>query len=223
MLHTDPNTFPQILQFHSYNQNVRKTPAEKILCAACDLISENGYHAFSLVAVARWAGVSFHEVASTWSSKEALLSDTLDFALNIPVFRQDEQDRLHDMSAEALKRSCKRALLGWAKANAAPRMRRLFKALAPAMAETPELFEFMSEYTEQRSASFVSLFRQAIARGIVRNDLDISDLVAISIGAIHYKICIRGDRPDAVYMNSIYDILFSVQSEVPIAANQNAI
>ena len=223
MLHTDPKSFPKNLRFYPTNENVRKTPADEIYCSVCDLISENGYYAYSLTSVARWAGVPFQDVASRWSSKEALLIETLDFVLEVPVFDHDDQDRLRTMSAEQLQRACKFALLRWAKTNSSDRMRRLFKALAVAMSEEPEFFEFMNEFTEQRSASFVSLFKQAMARGVVRNDLDISDLVAISIGAIHYKICIRGDRPDTTYMTSIYDILFSRQNDMPVAANQNAI
>ena len=223
MLHTDPKTLPQNLQFYTPNENVRKTSADEIYCSVSDLISENGYHTYSLASVARWAGVSYQEIASRWPSKDALLSDTLDFVLDIPVDDQVGQSRLRQMSAEQLERACKFALLRWAKTNTSNRMRKLFTRLTLAMSEEPEFFEFLNEYTEQRSASFVSLFKQAMAKGVVRDDLDVSDLVSIGIGSIHYKICIRGDRPDRTFMNSVYDILFSAAPETPVAANQNAI
>lgn len=156
-----------------------------ILDATLSLLAETGYGALTMEAVATRAGVGKATLYRRWPGKEQLVVDALaSLGEQVEVPRgADVRERLVVLLDTVRKRSGSRAA-------------RIFPRLISQSVDHPEL---MRRYRDQvitpRRARFRAVLEEAVAEGVVRDDVDLEHAIDLLIGPVAYRNLMAAERP----------------------------
>ncbi|MET8953771.1 TetR/AcrR family transcriptional regulator [Streptomyces sp. NPDC004393] len=160
----------------------------KILDAARGVLSEQGYPALTIEAVAAAAGVGKSTIYRWWPSKEALVADAL-----AEVFRGDEIPDLGDTHAE-LRYAVDMTIDNYANEGMAASL----PALAAGLLPHPELMrQFREAFLFRKRENIAVALRRAVQRGDLPEDLDTDLVQDIWAGTILYRRLMTGAPLDA--------------------------
>jgi AcrR family transcriptional regulator len=175
---------------------------EAIVRATLELLAEVGFERLTMEQVQRRAGVGKATIYRRWASKSELVKEAIQFfSAELPVpdtgaLRTDYAIVAAAVVAIAQDR------------NAALLMPRLLTEVS----HDPELHAiFTAQLVEPRRAVVRTLFERAIARGEVRDDVDVELVTDMLVGPVLYRFMIEGDdlRPAAERAPRVLDLLLS--------------
>ncbi len=175
---------------------------EAIVRATLELLAEVGFERLTMEQVQRRAGVGKATIYRRWASKSELVKEAIQyFSAELPVpdtgaLRTDYAIVAAAVVAIAQDR------------NAALLMPRLLTEVS----HDPELHAiFTAQLVEPRRAVVRTLFERAIARGEVRDDVDVELVTDMLVGPVLYRFMIEGDdlRPAAEGAPRVLDLLLS--------------
>ena len=153
-----------------------------IIEATLELLVEGGYGALTMEAVRTRAGVGKATIYRRWSSKEELVSDTIVFLHE--EFKTPDTGSLrgdYDALATLVRASASRS-----GASLMPRL--IGEAI-----DDPELFAiFHANLVAPRRAALRSVLERAVARGEIREGLDLELLIDLFAGPAVYRLLITG-------------------------------
>ena len=157
-----------------------------ILQAALELVVEGGLRGTTIEGIAARAGVGKATIYRRWKTKEELFSEALR-GIAIPLPDSDRGSLREDVLA----------LTAFNLEHMPRKVALLMPRLMVEAADDPELFAVMREVlVEPRRNVLKAILRRAIARGELRGDLDLEDVVDLLIGPLIYEILITGaDMP----------------------------
>ena len=171
-------------------ESPRRTPGrprseashQAIIEATLELLIEVGYGALTMEAVRTRAGVGKATIYRRWASKEELVRDAIVF-LHDDFETPDTGSLSGDYDALA---ALVRASASRGGASLMPRL------LGEAIGD-PELFAiFRANLVEPRRAALRTVLERAIARGEIREGLDLELLIDLFAGPAVYRLLITG-------------------------------
>jgi AcrR family transcriptional regulator len=159
-----------------------------ILQAALELVVEGGLQGTTIEGIAARAGVGKATIYRRWKTKEELFTEAL---RTIAV-------RLPDPDTGSLRGDIM-GVLAWNLEHMPRKAALLMPRLMVEAADDPGLFAVMREVlVDPRRDVLKAILRRAIARGELREDLDLEDVVDLLIGPLIYEILITGADMPAV-------------------------
>ncbi|MET9876958.1 TetR/AcrR family transcriptional regulator [Actinacidiphila glaucinigra] len=177
--------------------------ASKILDAARDVLSGQGYPALTIEAVATAAGVGKSTIYRWWPSKEALIADAL-----AEIFRADEIPDLGDTHAE-LRQAVDMTIDNYAKEDMAASL----PALAAGLLPHPELMaRFRETFLHRKRENIGAALRRGIERGDLPDDLDTDLVQDIWAGTILYRRLMTGSPLDADLAEHLVQLVMKASS-----------
>ena len=172
-------------------ESPRRTPGrprseashQAIIRATLELLLEAGYRSLTMEGVRARAGVGKATIYRRWSSKEQLVRDAI-VAMHDDIQAPDTgslRGDYHGMAARV------RSAAG--RAGAATLMPRLLGDVA----NDPELRAmFYDHLVEPRRAQMRAVVQRAVARGEIRDDVDIELIIDLFAGPVVYRLLITG-------------------------------
>jgi AcrR family transcriptional regulator len=190
-------------------ESPRRTPGrprseashQAIIRATLELLLESGYRALTMEGVRVRAGVGKATIYRRWSSKQELVRDAI-------VFMHDDLQAPDTGSLrgdyEGLASVVRSAASRDGVATFMPR-------LLGESANDPELHAiFYDNLVEPRRAQMRAIFRRAIARGEIRDDVDIELMIDLFAGPVIYRLLItRGDLAQLPAIGNQLDALMN--------------
>jgi AcrR family transcriptional regulator len=168
---------------------------QAIIQATLELLVENGYGSLTMEAVRTRAGVGKATIYRRWSSKEELVRDAI-------VFLHDDFDAPDTGSL----RGDYDALATLVRASASRGGATLMPRLLGEAINDPELFAiFRANLVDPRRAALRSVLERAVARGEIREGVDVELMVDLFAGPAVYRLLITGG--DMARMFSVDDQL----------------
>jgi AcrR family transcriptional regulator len=169
-----------------------------ILDAVVDVLSERGFEGLTMDAVACRAGVSRASVYRRFTGRIELLDAACRAFTPPPPEPPDTGAVRSDLIALAtsLARTVGRTDTG-----------RLFPTMLGASAAHPEVREALGRFTASRRSPSVEVIRRGVERGELAPDTDPDLLADLLVGAIVYRILIRGGRVSARRIEQTVDLL----------------
>jgi AcrR family transcriptional regulator len=172
-------------------ESPRRTPGrprseashQAIIRATLELLLEAGYRSLTMEGVRARAGVGKATIYRRWSSKEELVRDAVVF-LHDDLQAPDTGSLRGDYEGMAMR------VLGAAqRAGAATLMPRLLGDVA----NEPKLRAiFYDNLVEPRRAQMRAVLERAVARGEIRDDVDIELMIDLFAGPVVYRLLITG-------------------------------
>jgi AcrR family transcriptional regulator len=154
-----------------------------ILSAALELMATDGVYELRMDDVAARAGVGKATIYRRWSSKEELVRDAIVF-MHDDVAAPDTGSLRGDYEGLA-----SRVRSAAHRAGAATIMPRLLGETA----NDPELHAiFYDNLVEPRRAQMRAVLQRAIARGEIRDDVDVELIIDLFAGPVVYRLVITG-------------------------------
>jgi AcrR family transcriptional regulator len=172
-------------------ESPRRTPGrprseashQAIIRATLELLLEGGYRSLTMEGVRARAGVGKATIYRRWSSKEELIRDVVGFMhdnLQAPDTGSLRGD--YEGMASLVRAAARRA-------GAATLMPRLLGDVA----NDPELRAiFYDNLVEPRRAQMRAVLQRAVARGEIRDDVDIELIIDLFAGPVVYRLLITG-------------------------------
>jgi AcrR family transcriptional regulator len=152
---------------------------QAILSATLEELTEVGYEALSIEAVAARAGVGKTTIYRRWSSKDELVIAATDtIRVQVPVPNTGNlRDDLLTLARGALEVGI-----------AYPRIQQLFTRTLSEVKSKPEVFQVLVDrLIRPRIQGFIELVERAKARGEVRQDLETHLVLSIIMGPVVYE------------------------------------
>jgi AcrR family transcriptional regulator len=174
---------------------------QAIIRATLELLLESGYRSLTMEGVRARAGVGKATIYRRWSSKEELVRDAIVF-MHDDLQAPDTGSLRGDYEGMAsLVRSAAR------RAGAATFMPRLLGETA----NDPELHAiFYDNLVAPRRAQMRTILQRAMARGEIRDDVDIELMIDLFAGPVIYRLLItRGDLAQLPAINEQLDALLN--------------
>jgi AcrR family transcriptional regulator len=172
-------------------ESPRRTPGrprseashQAIIRATLELLLETGYRSLTMEAVRARAGVGKATIYRRWPSKEELVRDAI-------VFIHDDFEAPDTGSLRGDYEGMASLVLSAAhRAGAATLMPRLLGEAA----NDPELLAiFYDNLVEPRRAQMRAVLQRALARGEIRDDVDIELIIDLFAGPVVYRLLITG-------------------------------
>ena len=156
-----------------------------ILEAVVDLLSEGGYESLTMEAVACRAGVARASIYRRYAGRVELLEAACRRFAPAPPDTPDTGNVRDDLIA--LMRSLT-STIGRTDAG------RLFPAMLSASGSHPEVREALARFSASKRSPSVEIIRRGIDRGELRADTDPDLLADLLVGAIVYRLLVRGGR-----------------------------
>ena len=175
---------------------------EAIVRATLELLAEVGFERLTMEQVQRRAGVGKATIYRRWASKSELVKEAIQFfSAELPVPDTGSlKDDYATVAAAAVAIAANR--------NAALLMPRLLTEVS----HDRELHAiFTAQLVEPRRAVMRKLIERAIARGEVREDVDVELAIDMLVGPVLYRFMIEGDdlRPAAERAPRVLELLLS--------------
>ncbi|NUP44451.1 MAG: TetR/AcrR family transcriptional regulator [Streptomyces sp.] len=190
------------LVFSSGSATSGPRSAAKILNAARDVLSAQGYPALTIEAVAAAAGVGKTTIYRWWPSKEALVADAL-----AEIFRADEIPDLGDTHAE-LRQAVDMTIHNYTNEDMATAL----PALAASLLHHPELMtRFRETFLHRKRENIAAALHRGIQRGDLPDDLDTDLVQDIWAGTILYRRLMTGSSLDT----DLADHLIQLTTKAP--------
>jgi AcrR family transcriptional regulator len=159
-----------------------------ILQAALALVVEGGLRGTTIEGIAARAGVGKATIYRRWKTKEELFTE----ALRTVAFELPDPDT-------GTLRGDITGILAWNLEHMPRKVALLMPRLMVDAADDPALFTVMREVlVDPRRDLLKTILRRAVARGELREDLDLEDVVDLLIGPLIYEILITGADMPAV-------------------------
>lgn len=169
-----------------------------IVEAVRELLAEEGYASLSVERVAQRAGVSKATIYRRYPSKASLVAETLHEHKQSTVTYQDTGD---------LKGDLVRYLTAVAKAMSSDDGH-IMAGLVSELARNPELADAMrDQYIEPRRQQMLEIFRRAVERGELRDDIDPRILGDVLVGALQHRFLVTGDPLTRKVAEQIADVV----------------
>jgi AcrR family transcriptional regulator len=172
-------------------ESPRRTPGrprseashQAIIRATLELLLETGYRSLTMEGVRARAGVGKATIYRRWSSKEELVRDVV-------VFMHDDLQAPDTGSLRGdYEGMAARVRAAAQRAGAATVMPRLLGDVA----NDPELRAiFYDNLVEPRRAQMRAVLQRAVARGEIRDDVDIELIIDLFAGPVVYRLLITG-------------------------------
>lgn len=167
------------------------------LDAVVELVTEQGVGAVTMDAVAARAGVSKPAIYRRWPSKQAMLiaaAETRIGTLEVPD--------LGDVGAEL-----RELLTARLAAYLVPGTDRLLAELIGAAAESGGGQGEYAEYTERVMGETRRILERGIARGAVREDVDLRSAATLVAAPLLYRLLAERGLPDARFVDDVVDLV----------------
>jgi AcrR family transcriptional regulator len=174
---------------------------QAIIRATLELLLETGYRSLTMDAVRARAGVGKATIYRRWSSKEELVRDAIVF-MHDDIQAPDTGSVRGDFEGMAARvRSAAQ------RSGAATFMPRLLGETA----NDPELHAiFSANLVEPRRAQMRAILARAVARGEIRDDVDVELMIDLFAGPIIYRLLItRGDLAQLPALDDQLDALLN--------------
>jgi len=172
-----------------------------ILNAAVDVLTEGGFERFSVEAVASRAGVAKASIYRRFPSRVDLIvamcqafTPAAAPAIDTGEVRSDLLELLKFL-ADTL--------------NSKTETGRLMPAMLSAAKEYTEVREAMAKFSASRRRRIDDIVTRAVERGQLSPDVDADLIGDLLVGAVLYRIVIRGGRVDKRFMVGVVDGLLS--------------
>jgi AcrR family transcriptional regulator len=163
-----------------------------ILRAAFELFLERGVDGTSMEQIARGAGVGKLTVYRRWSSKEELLAQAIEAAVQEREWPSNE-----DIETGSPAEIIERVLPTSAEVAASPQFRALVSRIYGSAVSHPALMAtYWRHYIQPRRDATKSLLRRAQEEGTLAPDTDLDVLIDMLAGATTYRV-LQPDPPDA--------------------------
>ena len=190
-------------------QSPRRTPGRPrseashraIIQATLDLLLESGYRSLTMEGVRARAGVGKATIYRRWSSKEELVRDAI-------VFMHDDLQAPDTGSLRGdYEGLASRVRSAAQRAGVATLMPRLLGETA----NDPELHKILYDnLVEPRRAQMRTIVERAMARGEIRDDVDIELIIDLFAGPVIYRLLItRGDLTQLPAIDKQLDALLN--------------
>jgi AcrR family transcriptional regulator len=171
---------------------------DAILDATFELLKEVGYDALAMEAIAARAGVGKATVYRHWASKEALVAEALERfmrAIRVPDTGTTRDDLMMMMgSAVAMYRE--------------PSTHGLLSALVAAMARSERIAQAVrSGFVAARRDALRQVLERAVARGDLRQELDLELALDLLGGPLFYRALITGGPIDERLTRDVVDVV----------------
>ena len=180
--------------------------ASKILDAARDVLSAQGYAALTIEAVAAAAGVGKSTIYRWWPSKEALVADAL-----AEIFRAEEIPDLDDTQAE-LRHAVDMTIDNYANEDMAASL----PALAAGLLPHPELMaRFREAFLHRKRENIAAALHRGIQRGDLPEALDTDLVQDIWAGTILYRRLMTGSPLDTGLAEHLVQLVINCPPLLP--------
>jgi|LNFM01.1.fsa_nt_gb AcrR family transcriptional regulator len=154
---------------------------DRVLDVALEALAEQGFHGFSVPAVAERAGLNKTSVYRRWPTKTALVSAALERALGHRAQLPDTGSLREDVLAFAQ---------GAVAFVTSPVGRAVMRTLL-ADADHPEVRELAASMLREQTNGPRAIFRRAQARGELARDADVTMALTVVAGAIVHRTFIE--------------------------------
>jgi AcrR family transcriptional regulator len=181
-----------------------------ILQAALELVVEDGLQGTTIEGIAARAGVGKATIYRRWKTKQELFTE----ALRTIAFR------LPDPDTGSLRDDIV-GVIAWNLEHMPRKAALLMPRLMVEAADDPALFAVMREVlVDPRRDVLKTILRRAVARGELREDVDLEDVVDLLIGPLIYKILITGADMPAVSKLSARILDIALEGIAPTPASR---
>lgn len=162
----------------------RSAEAERaIIDAVLQMVAEHGFDGLSVEGVASRAGVGKGTIYRRWPGKEAMLVDALaSVSEDLPDVPADESVRDSLIAlVDTIRSSTQDTPAG-----------RLLPRVMSSVQQYPEVIDqYRARVVERRSQRMRDLLARGVARGELRDDLDVDVAVTLLVGPILYIVMMR--------------------------------
>jgi len=174
---------------------------EGILNAALDLITEGGFEKLSMEAVASRAGVAKATIYRRFPSKiELIVSMCQAFG---PAIQPPPDTGAFRTDLEYLVGSLNDSMCPTSDTG------RLMPSMVSAAKENAEVREAMQRFTAARRRRIYDVVKAGIERGDLRPDADPDTIGDLLVGAMMYRLIIRGGKVDKKFRTALVDGIIS--------------
>lgn len=169
---------------------------QRALQAATELLAERGYSNFSVDAVVDRTGIAKTTLYRHWPSKDGLIRAVIGQLGHSPV-PPDTGSVREDLMAYFGYR---------ARAAGTPQWNQCIPALIEAAAHQAELATGIADLTRAALQQLQLLLSRGIARGELRDDLDLELAASTLIGPIVFRRLLLQEKPDPKRISAIVDL-----------------
>ena len=171
---------------------------QEILSAALEVIAEVGYDRLTMDAVASAARASKATLYRRWSDKTTLVLDALRSVKSADRPVPDTGDLREDLIASFCGPGSLTDPAGLA----------TFTSVLTAITRDPEFAEaFRREVVAPKLAAAAEVYARALARGELRDDLDLEIAAPALAGVLLHRYFLLGERPDRQAVERVVDAL----------------
>ncbi|HEY3685980.1 MAG TPA: TetR/AcrR family transcriptional regulator [Streptosporangiaceae bacterium] len=174
-----------------------------ILRAAYELFVERGADGASIERIAKRAGVGKLTVYRRWSSKDDLIAQAIEAAVETRNWPANDE-----LAAMPVRELAERMLDQQAEAAASPEFRALVSQVFGSSVSHPSLMEtYWRHYIVPRRRATATMLEQAKRDGTIPSDTDVEVLIDMMAGAVTYRV-LQPDPPDATEMRRYLRALY---------------
>jgi AcrR family transcriptional regulator len=185
-----------------------------ILAAARELLEEQGLRRLSVDAIAARAGVSKATIYRWWPSKAAVVMD---------AFLAGAGPRMPFPDTGSAREDLRRQLRSVIRLFNEPKTRGPFIALIAESQHDIELARALRErFIASRRAAAREVFTRGMARGELRDDLDVEIAIDALYGALYYRLLVSGEALRPRYADALLDQLYQALAAAPRSRRRQA-
>jgi AcrR family transcriptional regulator len=181
---------------------------DAVLEAADDLLVERGYAGVTIEGIAERAGVAKQTIYRWWPSKFEILMDT---------FLEDAENELKipdtGSTAEDLRRHLRRLARFLTREPAGQVMLAL---VGQAQHDRAIAAVFQQRYLDERRALDRTILERGVARGDVRDDVDLDFVVDVLYGPLYHRVLLAGLPVNNRFIDALVDSVFQPLAGRPL-------
>ena len=172
----------------------------KILCAAHELLREQGFVSMSIEGIAERAGVGKTTIYRRWPSKAALVMD---------AFLELAAEQTPFVETGSLREDLRRHLRLVVRALNQPTGRMLATLIGGAQSDDELAAAFRDYYLTAKRAEAKTAIKRGIARGEMRADINADLLLDALYGPVYMRLLIRHGALTAAYADKLVELVMS--------------
>lgn len=170
---------------------------EAILAATLDVAREVGFRGMAMDVIAERAGVSKATIYRRWASKEALVLQALQHAIN----------PMDDVDLGSVRADLVTYLNDLADRMATGNMADVLPHLIEWAVHDDQLRAELDGYVAHRRRPLVAILTRGIERGEIRGDLDLDTMVDAFVGPFVYRKLLTRDTIDSAFVDRLVALL----------------